>query len=179
MGQLAVSVLGRDRPGIVAAITGALVAHRLNIADSQMGILSGRFAAMLVVEAPGDVDVDSVAGDLRHVAEDLGMDAVHVEPVAAAEDRDPHPTHIVTVYGVDHPGIVHAVARELAVRGVNITDLNTRRILDADDEPLYAMLLEVVVPEEVQERELLGALEGVGERQHVEVTVRALEEETL
>ena len=34
------------------------------------------------------------------------------------------PTHVVSVYGADHPGIVHGIAALLAGQGVNITDLN-------------------------------------------------------
>ena len=57
---------------------------------------------------------------LRHVAEsDVGLDAIHIHDVADADDQPPHPTRIVTVYGVDHPGIVHAVAAELADMGVH------------------------------------------------------------
>ena len=37
MRHLAVSALGRDRPGIVAAVTGTLLAHSVNIEDSQSG----------------------------------------------------------------------------------------------------------------------------------------------
>ena len=50
---------------------------------------------------------------------------------------------MVTVYGVDHPGIVHAAATALAGRSVDITDLNTRLLEDDDGDPLYVLMMEV------------------------------------
>ena len=49
MPQLALSAIGRDRPGIVAEVTRALLGHSLNITDSQMAVLCGRFTMMLIV----------------------------------------------------------------------------------------------------------------------------------
>src|SRR5438270_427574 len=51
----------------------------------------------------------------------------------------------VSVYGSDRPGIVHRVALLLADSGVNIVDLSTRVIGDAE-RPVYATILEVTLP---------------------------------
>ena len=61
MTQLALSAIGRDRPGIVAEVTRALLGHSLNITDSQMAVLGGRFTMMLIVDAPEATDLDAVA----------------------------------------------------------------------------------------------------------------------
>lgn len=179
MSQLAVAALGRDQPGIVAAITGVLVAHRLNIADSQMGVLSGRFSIMLIVDAPEGVELEALRSDLNRTADELSLDAIGAYELGGEAQHAPRPTHLVTVYGVDHPGIVNAVAHELAGRGVSITDLNTRRVTETGAEPLYAMMLEVAAPAFVDERDLAGALERVADRQGVEVTVRELDGDAL
>jgi glycine cleavage system transcriptional repressor len=179
MSQIAVSAVGRDRPGIVAAVTGVLVAHGANLADSQMGILSGRFTMTLIVDAPPELDVDLLVADLERIGDDLGLDAIFAQQVGDARDDAALPTRIVTVYGVDHPGIVHAVTHELATRGVNITDLNTRRIEDEDGEPLYAMMLEVAPPPGTDDGELEAALRRVAGEQQLEVTVRELEDDPL
>ncbi len=52
---------------------------------------------------------------------------------------------MVSVYGADHPGIVHRFVTLLADAQVNITDLATRVIGDAAD-PVYAMVLDVELP---------------------------------
>lgn len=173
--QLAVSAVGRDRPGIVAAVTGVLVAHGADIADAQMGVLSGRFTMMLIVDAPDELDEGVFLGDLLEIGRDLGMDVVsanRIDPLHAT--GTPEPTHVVTVSGLDHPGIVHAVTHQLARHGVSITDLQTRRIADdpGDDEPLHAMMLEVVLPPGLDLETLEPVLVAVAGERELDLTVR-------
>ena len=52
MAHLAVSAIGSDRPGIVAAVTKVLLDQGCNLEDTSMSILRGHFAMMLVVAAP-------------------------------------------------------------------------------------------------------------------------------
>jgi glycine cleavage system transcriptional repressor len=49
MRHFAVTAIGADRPGIVAAVSNVLLDHEGNIEDSQMTILCGRFTMMLIV----------------------------------------------------------------------------------------------------------------------------------
>ena len=186
MTRIAVSAVGRDRPGIVAGVTGVLLEHGLNLADSQMGILSGRFSMTLLVEEGrnGALNEDELLHDLLAVANDLGLDAIFATPVPAEEDgRDPMGSEgllMVSVYGADHPGIVHAVALALSDLKVNIVDLDTRLAAGQDGgPPLYAMFLEVVLPDGLAERELAEALRRIGAEQRVEISVRALDQDVL
>ena len=176
MPQLALSAIGRDRPGIVAEVTRALLGHSLNITDSQMAVLGGRFTMMLIVDAPDGTDLDAVHEELTRTRERLSLDALSLSALAdAAEAAAADPSHIVTVYGVDHPGIVHAVSARLAARAVNVTDLETRLVGDG----LYAMVLEVALPLELDPEALAAMLAEVGAEQGVEVTVRALEADVM
>jgi glycine cleavage system transcriptional repressor len=167
MARYAISAIGQDRPGIVAAVAEALVRHGANVEDSQMRILGGHFAMMLLVEAP---DEAALREDLEHVAAAQGLAAVSISPVAGGSDAAA-PTHLVTVYGSDHPGIVHAFATRLAALGVNITDLQTQL-----GGAVYVMLLEVAVPAGVS---LGDELAAVAAEQGVEVKVRELDADAL
>jgi glycine cleavage system transcriptional repressor len=176
MPQLALSAIGRDRPGIVGEVTRALLGHSLNITDSQMAVLGGRFTMMLIVDAPDGTDLDAVHEELARTRERLSLDALSLSALAdAADAAAADPSHIVTVYGVDHPGIVHAVSARLAARAVNVTDLETRLVGDG----LYAMVLEVALPLELDPEALAAMLAEVGAEQGVEVTVRALEADVM
>ena len=163
MRTYALSALGADRPGIVAAIAETLVAHGVNVTDSHMGILRGHFAMTLIVEVPEDAA--SLRTDLDHVASTLALQAVTLAPVREAAPVSTDPTHTVTVHGADHTGIVAAVARVLAEAGVNVCDLNTRLTGD-----LYVMFLEVSVPDGVPD------LGEVARAQGVEVSVQPLDD---
>ena len=176
--HFALSAIGRDRPGIVADISGVLLAHEANVEDSQMTILRGHFAMMLVVAAPEDVDRDALAGDLDSAATRLELEALALRDVGELTESGPEPSHMVTVYGVDHPGIVHAAATALSDRGVDITDLNTR-LLEEDDSSLYVLMMEVALPSGLEADELEAGLHAVSESEGVEVTLRELEQDAL
>ena len=177
MRHLALSALGRDRPGIVAAVTAALLRHELNIEDSQMTILRGHFAMVLVVGGPDSLDAAALRRDLELVAEELGLEAVSLAELTEASATYPEPTHIIAVYGVDHPGIVHAAAQAVARQECNITDLNAR-LSEEGESALYVLMMEVAAPPERVET-LRGALETVAREEGVEVTLRELERDEL
>jgi glycine cleavage system transcriptional repressor len=180
MRHFALAAVGRDRPGIVAAVTAPLLAHSLNIEDSQATILRGHFTMMLVVAAPDEADVDQLRADLDAVRDRLELEALTLSQLA---DLDPAqeavPSHIVTVYGADHPGIVHAATSALAARGVDVTDLNTRLAGEGAGEPLYALMMEIALPAGTNPDEVDAALRQVAGDQGVDVTLRPLEQDTL
>ncbi len=157
MAHVAVTAVGADRPGIVAAVTGIFVEHGCNLEDSSMTILRGLFAMTLVVDAPPGVGADALEAALAGPAAALDL-VVSVRPVpevaaAGAEASAGSDPWALSVYGVDRPGIVHGIADLLAGQGVNITDLSTRVVGDPD-RPVYTMLLEVSLPTGVEPEEL-------------------------
>ena len=150
MAHFAVTAVGADRPGIVAAVTRAFVDLGCNIEDSSMTILRGQFAMMLVVDAPAGVAGAELEAALAAPASALDL-VVTVR--AAAEPAEPPGPFVdagtaswtVSVYGADHPGIVHGVASLLADHSVNIVDVSTR-VVGSAEQPVYAMVLEVAMP---------------------------------
>jgi predicted amino acid-binding ACT domain protein len=56
--QLAVTVIGRDRPGIIADTTRLLAGLGANLEDSTMSILGGHFAMVLLAEVDLPAVVD-------------------------------------------------------------------------------------------------------------------------
>jgi glycine cleavage system transcriptional repressor len=166
--QAVVSAIGPDRPGIVALVTRVLLDHGCNIADSHMGLLNGRFSMMLVVTVPSGLRERRFADDLEKAARGLGLDAIHAEYVSEVVEAAPA-SHVVTVYGADHPGIVAAVTEALAEGGASITDLQTRLAGD-----LYVMTLEVSGGEGAEE-----ALEAAAAEHGLEVTVRPVDADVL
>jgi glycine cleavage system transcriptional repressor len=179
MPHLLLSALGRDQPGIVATLTGVLLRHGANLEDSQMTILRGHFAVMLILAVPDEADRDALASDLEATGNDLGLEALVLREVAALDPAAPEPSHIVTVYGLDHPGIVHGAKTALAERGIDITDLNNRLLEEEGEETIYALMMEVAVPDGRSSEELREALDAVGTEEQVEVSLRELEQDAL
>ena len=161
MSHFAVTAVGADRPGIVAAVTGAFADLGCNLEDSSMTILRGQFAMMLVIDAPPGVGVEELERALAGPAAELDL-MVAVRPAAEPSPSADEPDAgcwTVSVYGADHPGIVHGVASLLAERSVNIVDLSTR-VVGSAESPAYTMVLEVTLPEDGDPHELERALEA-------------------
>lgn len=176
--NLAVTAVGRDRPGIVAAITGALLEAGGNVDDSQMSILHGQFAVMLIVSVPDEAPLDEISTGLETVGREFDLGGVTVSPVSGL-DRGAGPTHLLTVYGADRPGIVHDTARVLADHRVNITDLRTRRTGDSGS-PLYTLMVEVAVPDETGViAELESGLAGLARAGEIETRLTELDSDVL
>lgn len=166
---LAVTAVGADRPGIIARVTAVLTEHGGNIEDSSMTILGGHFAIMLLVATgtpPGELEAVLAAATA-----DLGL-VVTVRAVGEGV-ASPPPSHVLSVYGADRPGIVAAVTAGLARREVNVTDLETR-VLDGEG-PVYAMLLEVSLPAGADPDRLVAELRDDAALDDLEATLRAVD----
>jgi glycine cleavage system transcriptional repressor len=179
MPQLALSAIGQDRPGIVAATTAVLLRHGVNVEDSRMSILRGHFAMTLILGLPDGADRASLKTDLDEVAADLGLEALALSAVEPLAEATPAATHVLSIYGVDHPGIVHHATRVLAEHRVNITDLETRLVEGNGEPSLYALLIEVAVPDDVDAAEVDRSLAEIAASEVVEVSLRELSSDEL
>jgi glycine cleavage system transcriptional repressor len=178
MAHYAVSAVGADRPGIVAAVTGAFLEHGCNLEDTSMTILRGHFAMMLVVATPEDLAQQTLENALAGPASDLEL-VVAVREIDDGVPASPEgDSWTVSVYGADRPGIVHSVASLLADAGVNIVDLTTRVIGDAA-RPVYAMILEVTLPPAADANALKGRLTDLASDLGVECSLHPSDADIL
>lgn len=179
--KMALSAVGRDCPGIVAAVSKVLFEHGCNIEDSSMTILRGEFAMILIVSMPDGQDAESLQQGLRHVEQESKLILSFRELPAETSlpsSGSPVAPYIVSVYGADKPGLVYRVTRLLADQGVNITDVNTRMV-GAEGKPVYIMILEVEVPLDLSSGEVAGSLSKLAGELAVDITVRPLETASL
>jgi glycine cleavage system transcriptional repressor len=176
--EFAVWALGADRPGIVASVTGVLFQTGCNLKDCSMTVLSGHFAMMMLVEGPDDLAPESLEAELGK-SEACAELTVAVRPAGEGAsivvEGEPY---IVSVYGSDHPGIMHRMATVLADHSVNITDVNTR-VIGGDEEPVYAMLLEVTLPRSLDPVELDGALQAAAAEVGVDASLHPADADVL
>ena len=172
MTLFAVTVIGQDRPGIIAEATGALAELGGNLEDSTMSILRGHFAMVLLVSC--DVAATAVEDALNPMTAGghllVSVREVPVETGSPATGS----AHLLSVHGADRAGIVSAVAGVVAGVGGNITDLSTR--LSGD---LYVLLAEVDLPPGVDVNALTRDLEVVAQSLGVDVTLRPLDTDVL
>ena len=145
MPVFAITSIGVDRPGIVAAVTKVLFERGCNLEDTAMSILRGQFAMVMVVRARDGVEPADLENALASetAAFDLVTLVREIHTSEAGEEPSGEPWTVV-VYGPDHPGIVHVVAARLAGLGVNIVDVTTR--VSGEGNALYSMVMEVELP---------------------------------
>jgi glycine cleavage system transcriptional repressor len=151
MTTYAVTAVGPDGPGEVAALAEALAGLGANLEDASMTRLRGHFAMTLVASVPAS------PAEVEQALEPVGASTgLHVS-VWPIDDDAPPPADDrpwrVTLHGADRPGLVAGVARELATTGANITDLSCRLAGD-----LYVMTLDVDAPTEPQLAEVAARL---------------------
>ncbi len=170
MTQLAVTVIGDDRPGIVAAVTDVLAQVGGNVEDASMTILRGHFAMMLVLGCPAPIT--SVELALAPIAERLGLVVAIRELTDVAQLASPGAHYVVTVHGADRPGIVAAISGCVARHRGNVTDLTTRLAGE-----LYVLTLELDLAGEVDQ--FAAELQLVAAELGVDAGVHAVEADLL
>ena len=70
-----ISVLGNDKPGIIAEISGCLYRYNINILDITQTILSGYFTMVMMVDLSGmTCGFDEITGALNALGEKLGLE---------------------------------------------------------------------------------------------------------
>jgi glycine cleavage system transcriptional repressor len=173
--EIAVTAVGTDRPGIVAALTGALLEIGGNLEEVRAALLRGSFATVLAVAVPDEIGPEQVEAALRPVADELGL-GLWVGPAAPRRPGPPLDRCVLSVYGADHPGIVHGFSRALADRAANVVDLTARLV---GDPPIYVLGIEVELPPGLDATALRAALGPVAEEHGLEMTLEAEEDEVL
>jgi glycine cleavage system transcriptional repressor len=169
---LAITVLGHDRPGIIAQTAEVLAEARMNLEDSSMTLLRGHFAMTLICD--GGSGADDVAAALSPLEADGSLTVSVRELPAELESAPSGQPYLVTVHGADRLGIVAQLAGVIADAGGNITDLTTRLVGD-----LYVLVAEVDVPTQVAVAELRSTLTEVAAGLGVEVSLRPVERDEL
>ena len=129
--SLLLTVTGRDRPGVTAALFDVLAEHDVELGDVEQVVAHDRLLLGVVVAGPGDGRAVRAALSAR--AAELDVE-VEFTPLEDDEHPAPGPRHHVTVLGAPlQPAAFAGVARRLASCGANI-----ERILRLSSYPLAA-----------------------------------------
>ena len=179
MKRYLLTAAGRDRPGLVAAVSKILFEEGCNLEDSAMTRLQGEFAILLILSGPALTG--KLEKRLKELGKKLGL-TVGLKPLSPRESKAPGKMGervLISVYGADRPGIVHRVTQQLAEMNVNLSDLSTHRT-EAKGKPSgYILYLEGEIPEGTTspaiEKDLRGALAEMG----VTLSVKPLSSQPL
>lgn len=133
-----ITLVGKDRPGIVAKISSALYQGGCNLGETSMIRLGGNFTMMMMVESAGNLKAvnDMVSGEAESMALHL-----HVDHIKARLHQHIEPDVEIAIYGADKAGIVAHATGALAEAGLHILDLTTD-VAGSEDKPIYILQIE-------------------------------------
>jgi glycine cleavage system transcriptional repressor len=173
MSKLVLSVLGPDRPGIIAAVTRILFEQDCNIENVSQTILQSEFSGIFIVSIPEETTPEALRG---HLTEGLSPLKQHVfvkclephRPVFNGQHPDPF---VITTRGPDQKGLVARVAETIARHGVNVTNLQAV-FKGGSDPDANVMIYEVDVPSEVDQQRLRNDLRERARELGLEISIQ-------
>ena len=166
--SLIVTAIGTDRPGIVSLLSDRAQGFGANWAGSRMANLAGQFAGMVHFEVPAQ-NAEPLAQALRGLeASGLRVVIEKVETSAPAGRRMVK----LELTGLDRPGIVRDLSRNLAQQAVSIDDLHTE-IVDGGTsaEHLFKVKALLVVPDSLPNEKLRQALDALANEMMVDIAL--------
>jgi glycine cleavage system transcriptional repressor len=148
MNKSVISVLGQDRPGIIAAVTATLFKLDCNIENIDQTILQSEFSGIFIASTPSGFTNDDLCSQLTKALSHLNL-TVFVKPL---EHKDkPFESiscepFIITTIGPDRKGLVAGITEIIAKHGVNVTNL--KAIFKGGSNPNdNIMIYEVDIPD--------------------------------
>lgn len=170
--QLVLTLIGRDRPGLVEMLAEQIAKHGGNWEESRMAHLAGKFAGILRLSVPADAAASLTKALTALEREGLRVLVEGAEPPA---DRGSAKRLKLELIGDDREGIVRDISQALAKRRVNVDELHT----SCEDAPmggaqLFKATALLRVPADVADDELRATLEAIADDLMVELTLDAV-----
>ena len=139
--QMIISVMSKDRPGIIADVTGAIYELKGDLADLNQSVLCGYLTMILIATFNSSITPEDVIAKLSHTKSEIKFDAIVKKidtPIEILKARMPEKTYILTAQGKNKSGLVYGISSFCYQRDINILDLVTTL---ADDQ--YTMILQL------------------------------------
>jgi glycine cleavage system transcriptional repressor len=135
MNKAVISVLGPDRPGIIAAVTRMLFEKNCNIENVSQTILQSEFSGIFIVALPSEQSLadlhDYLEEGLTPLSHHVFVKPLEVTgPVFTIAKSEPF---VITTKGPDRKGLVAAITEIIARYGVNVTNLQA--VFKGGDDP--------------------------------------------
>ena len=173
MNKVILSILGHDRPGIVAAVSKILFEENCNIENVSQTTLQLEFAGIFIVSIPGDLSPQSLHQRLSAQMTPLGLE-VHVtslKPSPAPVSVSECEAYIITTKGPDRKGLVAGISEVIARFGGNITNLQA--VFKGGDDPGdNIMIYEIDVPYQIDRQALYQELRRRAKQLKLEIDIQ-------
>lgn len=173
MNKFIISILGKDQPGIIAAVTQVLFEHDFNIEDVSQTILQNQFSGIFITSGPEKVSHEALQTAMQAHTKKFNLH-FHVRAMGSNAatwtscNCDPF---VITTRGPDQKGLVARVTALMAAYNVNVTQLQA--VFRGGNEPgKNIMIYEVDIPVDIDHGALRQALKDKGKELDLEINIQ-------
>lgn len=173
MTKFIISVLGKDRPGIIAAVTRVLFETDVNIEDVSQTILQSEFCGIFIITGPDNLNQKDLLGALQDGTHHLDLQ-FHIKELEGKPSDwatcacEPF---VLTTRGPDNKGLVAGMTAVLAEHNVNVTQL--KAVFRGADEPeRNIMIYEVDIPLDLDQDRLRKALQAKADELGLKISIQ-------
>lgn len=173
MNKLIITILGKDRPGIIAATATSLYKLDCNLENINQVILQNQFAGIFIVLPPPELTLQTVkttleedlAGTELHIHVDLADTTLNNGKKESGED------FIFTTIGPDQKGLVARFTRIIADANVNVKNL--RAVFKGGDNPeANIMVYELSLTPDIDHQALFSALRNKAAELGLDISIQ-------
>jgi glycine cleavage system regulatory protein len=170
---LVMTVIGKDRPGLVESVAKVIADHGGNWLESRMCRLGGMFAGILRAQIAPDREASLAVALQKLSGEGLTVSVQADQPPAPkAADKFTR----LEIVGQDRPGIVRQIAHALASQGVNVEELTTEcESAPMSGETLFKATAKLSIPPRCDLAKLKAGLEKIAADLMVDVSLEVLD----
>jgi glycine cleavage system transcriptional repressor len=173
MKKVVISVLGQDRPGIIAKVSKALFFKDCNIENVSQTIIQAEFSGIFIVAIPDTLTVSSLQAFLEAETAPLNLhfyiktlETTLHEMVTGASQP-----FVVCTQGPDRKGLVAAITGVMAEFRVNVTHLQA--IFEGGDDPdKNIMIYQVDIPLDIDKAALDGQLRKTAASMGLQISIQ-------
>ncbi|MEC4675262.1 MAG: ACT domain-containing protein [Nitrospirota bacterium] len=168
---LILTVIGKDQPGLVEALSDVIAQHEGSWDESRMARLAGHFTGVVQIHLPED-RVGGLIAALPTLA-DRGLSVSVVESDWSLAVVDHQETWRLKLVGQDRPGIIREISRTLASLGVSVQELRT--VIESapmSGERLFRAQAELVPLANVGFEQIRTALEHLADDMVIDITLK-------
>ena len=168
--QMIISVMSKDRPGIIADVTGAIYELNGSLADLKQSVLCGYFTMILTASFVDSVTANEVAEKISGVESETRLEVVvkdFVGTIHSELDYGNSNIYVITAQGVNRNGLVARMGGLCFGYGINILDFDT-----AVSDGLYSMILHVDLSGVASVEDIYMAVEHFGKETGLDVVMQ-------
>ncbi len=173
MNKLIITVLGKDRPGIISQISTILYEHSCNLENVNQMILQDQFAGFFFIEPPRQITASQLEQVFLEKTADSGL-TIHVSPQGGngnPPEETPTDVFLITTIGPDQKGLVARFSSIIASFKANI--INLKAVFKGGSDPnANVMSYQVSISPSIDSPALFAALRAKAGELNLDIRIQ-------